>query len=297
MTEPASIVVATDFSAHARNAVNRAVQLAGPASARLVLVHVLPGDALEQVRQWLGAGSPAEAGLLEDARHRLQDTVQALAAAHPVTVEAVVGSGSVPGEILREADERDARLIVLGARGAGFMRRLVLGTMAERLMQRTIRPLLVVRQSPHERYRRVLVAVDFSPWSAQALAAAQRVAPDAQLVLTTVYQVPFEGKLRLAGVEQARVDAYREQARAEATRRVHTLAEQAGLRPGQWQPCVVEGDATFKIIEMEQECDCDLVVVGKHGTSVIVDTLLGSVTRYVLAEGSADVLISTRRDA
>lgn len=297
MSEAASIVVATDFSPHARNAVNRAAQLAETASTSLTLVHVLPGDALEQMRSWLGGGNPAEARLLEEARLRLQESARVLAAARHVPVEAVVGAGSVPAEILREADERDASLIVLGARGTGFMRRLVLGTMAERLMQRTTRPLLVVRQSPHERYRRVLVAVDFSPWSAQALAAAQRVAPDAQLVLTSVYQVPFEGQLQRAGVAQTRVDAFREQARAEATRRVHALAEQAGLRAAQWQACVVEGDASFKIVEMEQECDCDLVVLGKHGTSVVVDTLLGSVTRHVLAEGTSDVLISTRRDA
>jgi nucleotide-binding universal stress UspA family protein len=34
-------------------------------------------------------------------------------------------------------------------------------------------------------------------------------------------------------------------------------------------------------------------VLGKHGQSATADLLLGSVTKHVLAEGSADVLVST----
>jgi len=295
MSEASTILVATDFSAHARHAMDRAARLAEASSSALALMHVMPGSAVEQVRGWVGLGTAVETQLVEEARQHLQAWAQAARDARGVVVDPVVKVGSVLGELLGEADERDARLIVLGARGLGFMRRLALGSTAERLMQRASRPLLVVRQTPHEAYRRVLVALDFSPWSAQALAAAMWVAPQARFVLASVFEVPFEAKLRLAGVSAATVEMYRQQARADATRRVHAMAEQAGLAPGQWEPCVVEGDATFKLVEMEQEHDCDLVVLGKHGTSIVVDTLLGSVTRHVLSEGTADVLISTRR--
>lgn len=295
MSDASTILVATDFSAHARHAMERAARLAEASSSALALMHVMPGGAIEQVRGWVGLGTAVETQLVDEARQHLQAWAQAARDARGITVDPVVQVGSVLGELLREADERDARLIVLGARGLGFMRRLALGSTAERLMQRASRPLLVVRQTPHEAYRRVLVALDFSPWSAQALAAAKWAAPQARFVLASVFEVPFEDKLRLAGVSAATVQTYRQQARADATRRVHAMAEQAGLAPSQWEPCVVEGDATFKLVEMEQEHDCDLVVLGKHGTSIVVDTLLGSVTRHVLSEGTADVLISTRR--
>jgi nucleotide-binding universal stress UspA family protein len=163
-------------------------------------------------------------------------------------------------------------------------------------MRRTTRPLLVVRQSAHEPYRRVLVAVDFSPWSARSLAIARQVAPLARLVVATVFQVPFEEKLRFAGVDAGTVEDYRRQARTAATQRVHALAHEAGLVPSQWQPCIVEGDASLRIVEQEQEHDCDLVVLGKHGQSASIDLLLGSVTKHVLAEGSVDVLVSTAQD-
>ena len=47
------------------------------------------------------------------------------------------------------------------------------------------------------------------------------------------------------------------------------------------------------IVEQEQECDCDLVVVDKHGRHAREDLLLGSTTPMVIAESGADVLMSS----
>jgi len=290
------ILVATDFSAHARHAAERAAWLAHETASPLTLMHVHAGESLVQLRQWLGAGSAPEQQLRQDAQQRLRALADELHTARRVAVSTHEAAGPVVDEILQQAETLDAALLVLGARGEGFLRRLILGTTAERLMRRTARPLLVVRQTPHERYRRVLVAVDFSPWSTRALATARHVAPRAHLVLTTVFQVPFEDKLRFAGVEAATVERYRSQARIEATQRLHALAQAAGLKPATWQARIVEGDASLRIVEQEQEHDCDLVVLGKHGQSAAVVLLLGSVTKHVLAEGSADLLVSTARD-
>ena len=60
---------------------------------------------------------------------------------------------------------------------------------------------------------------------------------------------------------------------------------------------MVDGDASLRIVENEQLHNCDLVVLGKHGRSATADLLLGSVTKHVLAEGSVDVLVSTRLSA
>jgi len=47
------------------------------------------------------------------------------------------------------------------------------------------------------------------------------------------------------------------------------------------------------IVEQELECDCDLVVVDKHGRHAREDLLLGSTTPMVIAESGADVLMSS----
>lgn len=291
------IVAATDFSAPARHATDRAARLAHETGAALTLMHVLPGGALQELRQWLGTGHGMEQQLRDDAQRGLRALAEELQSHRHVAARTVNASGSVLDEIGREAEALDAALLVLGARGAGFLRRLVLGSTSERLLRRTTRPVLVVRQKPHEPYRRVLVALDFSPWSAHAVALARRVAPHGTLLLFSAYRVPFEEKLHFAGVDASTIDRYRRQAREDARQRVHALAAASGLKPGDWEPCIVEGDASARIVEHEQEKDCDLVVLGKHGQSATEDLLLGSVSKHVLAEGCTDVLVSTARAA
>jgi nucleotide-binding universal stress UspA family protein len=295
MTAFASILAATDFSPPARHAVDRAARLAHETGAALTLVHALPGGALAELRQWLGSGHASEKQLVEEANQQLEGLAAELRSARQVVATTQLGSGAPVQQIGAAADAIDADLLVVGARGSGFLRRLALGTTAERLLRRTTRPVLVVRQTAHEPYRRALVALDFSPWSTPAIPLARRVAPHARLVLLTVFQVPFEEKLRFAGVDAATVDHYRAQARAVATQRLHAAAHDAGLKPGHWDARVLEGEASQRIVEQEQVSDCDLVVLGKHGRSAAEELLLGSVTKHVLAEGGADLLVSTAR--
>ena len=289
--KPAHILPATDLSAPARHAADRAARLARETGAALTLVHALPRRALDDLRQWLGA--EAQAQLEAGTERELAALAAELHAGHRVPVHPLLREGPVLDVLGGAADEVDAAVVVVGARGASFLRRLVVGTTAERLMRRTQRPLLVVRQAPHERYRRALLALDFSPWSAAVLEAARRVAPHARPVLFTAFQVPFEEKLRFAGVDAATVEHYRQQARAAATQQLYAIAERAGLAPGHWDPCIVEGEASLRLVEQEQVLDCDLVVIGKHGQSAAEDLLLGSVTKHVLAEGQSDVLVAT----
>jgi len=286
------LIAATDLSAPARQAADRAARLAHETGATLTLLHVPPARPLQDLQQWLGA--PLAEQLREAARRELNEQASALQAARQVPVQAQLGEGGVLDALLKAADAQSADLLVVGARGAGFLRRWVLGSTAERLLRRTARPLLVVRQAAHEPYRRALLALDFSPWSTAVLAQARRVAPHAHWVLFTAFQVPFEEKLRFAGVDAATVDLYRRQARAHADQSLHALAAQAGLKPGQWEPCIVEGEASLRLVEQEQERGCDLVIIGKHGQSAAEDLLLGSTTKHLLAEGTTDVLVATR---
>ena len=61
-----------------------------------------------------------------------------------VRVEQVFLTGSPSGALLGLADRTDADLIVAGTRGAGLMQRLLLGSVATRLMRHSTRSLLIV---------------------------------------------------------------------------------------------------------------------------------------------------------
>jgi len=283
--EMRKVLAATDFSAPA-------LRLAREHGAHLTIMHVAAHAALEALRAMVGARSaPVEEKVLNELRAELDLLGVSLARGTGEVPEIDLATGSVPDEIAGRADALDADLIVLGARGTSFMRHLVLGSTAERMLRKAARPMLVVKQTPFDAYHRVLVPVDFSSWSLPVLRFARAVVPRAELVLLHAYEVPFEGKLRFAGVEDKIVDHDRQASRDEAARHLERLAADAGFERGSARLNICHGAAARCIIQQEEEQDCDLIVVGKHGRGLVEELLLGSVTKRVLAESSADVLV------
>ena len=290
-----SILTATDLSAPSRHAADRAALLARAHGARLTLAHTLIGTALEDLLRF-GEGDDAKSVVENDARQRLHALAVRLGERHDVAVVEHLSIGNPVRELARAADEIDADLLVTGTRGSGFFRGVVTGSTAERVARRSARPVLMVRHPAHEPYRRVLVPLDFSPWSAGSIELAQEIAPGAELVLLHAVQVPFEGRLRLAGVDDSQLARYRGTAVVEARRRLDEAATAAGLRENWVAVAAPDGaDPWMQIVRQELEQDCDLIVIGKHGRHVLEELLLGSTTRMVIAESSADVLVSTRR--
>ncbi|WIM06237.1 MAG: universal stress protein [Candidatus Nitricoxidivorans perseverans] len=332
MKTPFHILAATDFSAPSRHAVDRAFRLAAESGAQVTLMHAIQQRAIDELRSLLGHESEP---IVERIRQQAHDVLSQLIAergqARGVSAAAHLAAGNVLRVIVAHADAIDADLLVVGARGEGFLRYLWLGSTAARLLRLTRRPTLVVKQAPHEPYRRILVPVDFSPGAAAALRLARTLAPDAQIVLLHAFEAPFEGKLAFAGVEEALIQHYRARAKDEALQQLHSLAIAAGLTPTEaslralgdvsrgatYQKeaqdkalrqlhslataslgstkatlLALHGDPSRLIVEQEQEQDCDLIVMGKHGQDMIEEFLLGSVTKHVLAESQGDVLVT-----
>ncbi|MDP3227836.1 MAG: universal stress protein [Acidovorax sp.] len=294
LTPLRSVLCATDLESDSGCAVARATWLARQHGAELHALHVVGGSAMDSLRQWLGAESSAEQALVARARDDLNKMLAPVLHAAGVRAHAVVLTGAVPDQVIAAAHRVGAELLVVGAGRTKVLRRVVLGSTADRLLRRGHRPVLVARQAAVGDYARVLVAVDFSCWSPGCLAWAQRIAPQAHCVLHHVWSVPFEEKLRFAGVDEATVQAYEQAAQAAAHRRLHDLAAQAGLSASAWTPSLVRGDAGLATVQSAQELDCDLIVIGKHGGNAAQDLLLGSVTRQILCESMQDVLVTTQ---
>lgn len=298
MTPIRTILAATDLSPLARHAVVRAALVAAELGARLSLQHVVNVGALDALRHLIDAGSvDLQQKLLDEMRDEVAALAAELTARQGVQPELHLVVGNVLAEIGSHADAIDADLLVMGARGAGFMRELLVGSTTERVLRKTTRPLLVVKQMAHEPYRRVLVPIDFSARGLDALRLAQRVAPQAEYVLLHAFEVPFEGKLRYAGVEESALSGLRINARRAAAAKMNELVAQAGVDENRVRRIVVHGEATTQVLEHEQAQDCDLIAIGKRGMGMISEMLLGSVTKHILAQSAADVLVADRAEA
>lgn len=292
MTARRNILAATDLSSPARHAVERAFRIAAATGGELYVLHAMELDALDGLRELFGADVSATKAALE-ARAREQLSRLTGDPAGHVGLEARTRfvTGHPVAAIAAEADALDAGLVVLGARGESFLRHAMLGSTAARLLRKSGRhPVLVVRQPPHDDYRSVLVAVDFSPASLDSVRLARWLAPGADLVLCHAFELPYEGKLSFAGVDDAVIRQYIAAGSERRRAQIHELAAAAGLAPADYVARVIHGEPTTQILAMEQEYDCDLIVLGKHGSHLAEELLLGSVTKHVLAEAQGDVL-------
>lgn len=289
MTSIQAILAATDFSEDADRATRRAALLASSHGARLRLLHVLQADALEELRTRLGLAPDVRDRLSEDAGRRLNAIAAQLQAASNVRPECVVRSGRVRDEILAEADHAD--LLVLGAHGTSRTREVLLGTVADRLLHLGRRPILVVRSEPLREYGKVLVPVDFSVHSIAALQFARRLAPGAQLHVFHAHSDRYEGTLFLADAPREAIEKHRAATRSKALENVTGLVGKA--LPGDprvtWS--IEDGDAKFLISEEARRQGADVIVMGKHGRSLLGELFLGSVTHASVARAHCDIAV------
>ena len=290
-----TVLATTDLSAPARHAAQRAALLASQTGARLELLHVLEKTALEALQATFFDQDAAVAERVRElAREALDQLATDIGEPLGITAGLHLEEGTVLDIIATQADRLDASLLVLGARGTDFMRQWLLGATAERLLRKVRRPILAVKQPAREPYRNVLVAVDFSSWSAAAVRLARAVAPRAELTLLHTFELPYEGKLRLAFVEEEVILGHRAKARKAAVARLHQFATDVGLSGTDWQAPVIHGDTSMRVLEQEEELGTDLIVLGKHGAGMTEELLLGSVTKHVLAHARSDVLAAYR---
>jgi nucleotide-binding universal stress UspA family protein len=294
VTASLSLLAATDFSAPARHALERAAQLAAThPGAQLTLTHVVSASMLARLRGVMRDEAPAmETRLAEETQQALTELAARLSTQYACPVNTRLSQGVALDAITGLAEELQSDLLVMGARGAHFVREFLLGSTTERVLRKTRRAVLAVKHRPQGTYRRVLVPVDFSAHAMTAAQVAHRWLPDAEIILLHAFEVDIEGTLRFASIAEEQIHEYRARAREEALDAMAQFVEKLSIPAGQLTRHVVHGAPTLRILEHEQSLDVDLIAMGKHGQSTLEEMLLGSVTKHVLAYCSSDVLVA-----
>ncbi|MDA8260484.1 MAG: universal stress protein, partial [Betaproteobacteria bacterium] len=239
-----------------------------------------------------GNAAALEAQLLAQAEKELSELATNLTAHHGCSIDTVLAQGSALTALSDLVETRQIDLLVMGVRGAHFVRELLLGSTTERVLRKSRRPLLAVKQRPHSPYRRILAPVDFSDHAAAAVNAAHGWLPDADFVLLHAFEVELESTFRLAGMDDNQIHEYRILARDAAQQAMEAFVGKLAVPANRLTRQFVHGAATLRILEHEQTMDADLIVMGKHGQSVMEELLLGSVTKHVLSHSSSDVFIA-----
>jgi nucleotide-binding universal stress UspA family protein len=144
------ILCPTDFSDAAANAERQAIDLARALSAELVLLHVASEAPL-----WSETLYTSELRIIfEGQRKWAEQTLAArakVAAAEGVTARSAVRCGVAWQEIIAAAADEHADMIVMGTHGRTGLDRMLMGSVAERVVRLAPCPVLTVRLSDGRR--------------------------------------------------------------------------------------------------------------------------------------------------
>ena len=280
-----TVLCPIDFSEPSRAALVYAAAIADHFAARLLVL---------AVDDPLLAEAAASAGLVPSLAEETEQELQRLCRAvlgqpvpGPKQLELRVSTGKPAVEILRQAREATADLIVMSSRGHTGVRKLFFGSTTERVLRETIVPVVVTPLDlPAERslsdiarqISRILAPVDLTAASPRqvAIAAAIAQALAVPLLIAHVLEpvaIPTRVRLAVAGADTSR--------RARAEERMQEIVESVAAHV-KTETLVLSGDPADEIVKLTDTRHANLVVMGLH-SSELLGPRMGSVTYRVLA--------------
>jgi nucleotide-binding universal stress UspA family protein len=224
--------------------------------------------------------------ILEDAKRTLsEEGVDALT---------LCQTGSAARVIMRESEDYD--VTVIGAKGREVPAEVGLGPVASRLVEHAAGCILVGREPPGDRQARILVPVDGSHGSEQALNALTSFvdleSADVTLlhVIEKLWLPPADDDEwpdpQTAQTDQVLIELRREAEQLLVDARIRILEHHPGVTTS-----IREGIPANEILSEADQGDYDLVVVGATGAADMKHSVLGSVTTKVAWNAPCSVLI------
>ena len=231
-----------------------------------------------------------------------QTHMKLTAAGHNVKSDLLLGQPAP--KIVELAAEQEADLIVMGSVGLRATLGILLGGVAQQVVEHAGMPVLVVRK-PYTGLKHVLFSTDGSDSSIEALRFIKQF-PFPEGVRFSVMTVlpPEITSTHLAWTEMADIPvpplspeaeanleriAAKEQADAEAL--VARTARSLRKLEAPVDTFICRGDAATEIIEYAKKNAVDLIVVGSRGMGLIRSWLMGSVTRKLVHYAPCSVMV------
>jgi nucleotide-binding universal stress UspA family protein len=284
-----TIVCGTNFSENATQASRAAAALAQRVKEPLKLVHVLGAGAAEL---------PGLAMLYEPFRALLAAQAERLSKDFGVEVEPVILEGAPEARLVELAGRVKARLLVLSALGSKNQDHWLLGSVAERVAQRSPAPTLVVREPASieawargERPLKIVLGVDLGPSSRIALhwvEGLRAIAPCDVRIVQLVW--PLGEHARFGIKRPIELEGLRPELQALLDRDLRAWAgtlNGAGTVSYQVSSCWGRFDA--QLTALAQDARVDLLVVGTHQRSWSERIWQASVSRGAIQYGTCNV--------
>jgi Universal stress protein UspA and related nucleotide-binding proteins len=213
------------------------------------------------------------------------------------TIDQRVVQGRAATAIISAAEDVDADLIVLGSRGHGPIRSMLLGSVSAEVIGHTDRSVLVARG---KQVSRALVATDGSDCTSilPDVLAEWGILRGLEAVVLSVAPADWPALGLMIGVYTLGDDSIQRQHEEELARHRAIAGQMAERLSGigvAAQEHVQTGDAAHEILKAARDRHCDLIVTGSRCLHGVDRWLLGSVARNVVLHADASVLIIRAR--
>jgi nucleotide-binding universal stress UspA family protein len=281
---PERILLPTDGSKDAVRAAEAASDLAKRSGAELHVVHVwhdVRGFAHDFVKR----------ELRRQGQEILDEQVKKIRASGVEVTKAYLRRGRTSNEVIALSKEIDADLLVVGSRGLGTVRRILMGSQSEEIVHHAQVPVLVLTGA--EDFwppARIIIGEDFSDDARRAgeLAAAIGKLYGAEGLL--VYSHPDLPEVPPGEARSAvqNLTQMRERDKSMLEERASELEEILGRRP---EIRISGGYPANVLLEASQEVQPSLVAVGSRGLAGLIRTRLGSVSTKVVTAARGPVLV------
>jgi nucleotide-binding universal stress UspA family protein len=279
--EVREILFPSDLSAAADHALAHASMLAEELQAHLVLYHALVGEAEDGSESLEGEKRRREE---RAAYEHLLSRLDRLTTSHGVHVER---AGAAAHAVVNYVRASRPDLVVMATHARRGMRRLVLGSVTEAVIDAVVAPVLCVRE-PDPRvvlpYRRILVPTDLSEASRRAFPLAAALARSFGAHVIALHAASPRMGRTTAGITDA-IEAVVPSER--------TLVQFLGraFRGVVVEPMVVLGSAWARIVEAARNERADLIVISTHGQGGLLDRVLGTHAERVVQEAPCPVVV------
>ncbi len=204
--------------------------------------------------------------------------------------------GDAAEQILEVAAHINIDLIAMATHGRSGITRWALGSVAERVSQNSILPVLLLRGQtdlPHSKIKRILVPLDGSRLAEKALANAQQLAQANDAELCLFQGIPFIN----VEDEFSRIVSPQplEHTDGQAFENAETYLNGVALRLRSegitCQTLVLRGDPARLICDVVNESKIDVVVICTHGRTGFNRWMYGSVTNQVIRGVDCPVMV------
>jgi nucleotide-binding universal stress UspA family protein len=280
-----SVLIGVDGSEDSRTALRWAAVVADALRAplRALWAWQYPADALLTVGN-IELPSPARSDeLIETQLTHLVDDVLGDKAAD-VALE--VGRGPAAAALLGAAEDGPA-MIVVGSRGLGGFKGLLLGSVSRQLAEHAPCPVTIVRHTapfPPVRLETIVVGTDGSQDAARGLRYAADIAAKAGAELVVAHATGPGDVVHPRGVDpQVDLDIRWEQ--------VEEWCAPLRATGVDYDVALVEGDARTALLDLARDRSADLLVIGSRGHGPVGRLLLGSVATSLAQHSELPVTI------